>query len=325
MIWMSDDEDVFICDDCCCGEIFLSQPALDSHTREKHGPTCGSAPVPATTEEPVKRKMGPASKVKRARSTSLEGEKEKPRKKVKMGPASKVQRSRSSSPEPGGKSSRRSEVPSPAARQSSARSEAAKGGARQDCPPDSPPPPRATRFISDQRPPDNMKKYSCPYPNCQKKYGRKQDQRKHVKSTHEFNQKEYKKCADTRHLSNEDLYSGFQPRIKQETYNLNNSLCSHEAKTLQNLKLHMMAKHIEGEWICVTCKKKLRTKAILSSHRVKCAKSSTFPMKCKYGCGVIVRDRQDNYNHKRRDKCGKSRKGREKTGEDRPQQVKIGG
>jgi len=99
---MSDDEDVFICDDCC--EIFLSQPALDSHTREKHGPGGGSAPVPATTEEPVKRKMGPASKVKRARSPSLEGEKEKPRKKVKMGPASKVQRSRSSSPEPGGKS-----------------------------------------------------------------------------------------------------------------------------------------------------------------------------------------------------------------------------
>ena len=153
-----------------------------------------------------------------------------------------------------------------------------------------------------------MNKFKCQYHNCEKSYGRNQDRQFHEKKIHEFQLSEYRICADIKALLIQDLYPGFQPRIKQKKYDLNNSSCCYKAKTLQNLRIHMVEKHIEGEWICANCKTKLSSKARLSTHRVKCAKKSNYPMKCK-GCSVNFGNRQDRYNHSRRKLCEKSSEG----------------
>jgi len=92
----SDDEDVFVCEQC--DDIFLSKSALQSHVSEAH-----ESPTKSKEDdsEKPKRRMGPASQVKRDRSSSSEGNNDaQPAvKKIKMGPRSRVKRDRSSSDE----------------------------------------------------------------------------------------------------------------------------------------------------------------------------------------------------------------------------------
>jgi len=92
----NEDDDPGVCD--YCDDIFLTKSGLAEHIREKHETPSKDSPKEEEEEEKPKRKMGPASRVKRARSSSDE-EEEKVVKKVKMGPASRVKRDRSSSPE----------------------------------------------------------------------------------------------------------------------------------------------------------------------------------------------------------------------------------
>ena len=92
----SDDEDVFVCEQC--DDIFLSKSALQSHVSEAHE----SPPKSKEDDsEKPKRRMGPASQVKRERSSSSEGNNDVQPvvKKIKMGPRSRVKRDRSSSDE----------------------------------------------------------------------------------------------------------------------------------------------------------------------------------------------------------------------------------
>ena len=88
---MSDEEDVYICDEC--DDIFLSKSGLDTHVKEAH------------EVQDVAQKTEAVAAVKRSRSPSKEGgEQEVKKKKVKMGPASRVKRDRESSEEAEGPS-----------------------------------------------------------------------------------------------------------------------------------------------------------------------------------------------------------------------------
>ena len=83
---MSDEEDVYICDEC--DDIFLSKSGLATHVKEAH------------EAKDVVQKTEAVAAVKRSRSPSREGsEHEVKKKKVKMGPASRVKRDRESSEE----------------------------------------------------------------------------------------------------------------------------------------------------------------------------------------------------------------------------------
>ena len=89
-----DDEDVCVCD--TCDDIFLTKSGLEAHVKEKH--EVATREDLKDEEEKPKRRMGPASQVKRCKSPS-DNEEEKVVKKPKMGPRSRVKRDRSSSPE----------------------------------------------------------------------------------------------------------------------------------------------------------------------------------------------------------------------------------
>ena len=92
---MSDDEDVCVCDEC--QDIFLSQSALKQHMEEEHGTNTKELSLTGETED--------TAAGKRPRSPSKEPEQNGvKRKKIKMGPASRVKRDRSSSEETEGPS-----------------------------------------------------------------------------------------------------------------------------------------------------------------------------------------------------------------------------
>ena len=98
---MSEDEDVFICDQC--DDIFLSKSGLDRHIEEEHVAKKKTEVNPEKEKPPVEEKTEDVKangNGKRSRSPSKErGEAEVKKKKVRIGPASRVKRPRSSSEE----------------------------------------------------------------------------------------------------------------------------------------------------------------------------------------------------------------------------------